>query len=125
MLTSCSHNLVNATAHSMEFLNRNEDYNLTGCDAVKSAQVHLCLGRLYTPPSFQDRRVSEASRNTVSIFRARVNQGSNQQMQAASGIQFSIKMFIIIIIINLNCKWGFTRWQWYNKTLRQLDATHK
>jgi hypothetical protein len=23
------------------------------------------------------------------------------------------------IIIYLNCKWVFTRWQWYNKTLRQ------
>jgi hypothetical protein len=23
------------------------------------------------------------------------------------------------IIIHLNCKWVFTRWQWYNETLRQ------
>jgi hypothetical protein len=24
-----------------------------------------------------------------------------------------VLLIIIIIIILLNCKWGFTRWQWY------------
>jgi hypothetical protein len=32
---------------------------------------------------------------------------------------YIIIIIIIIIIIYLNCKWVFTRWQWYNKTLRQ------
>jgi hypothetical protein len=81
---SCFQNIVNTIAIFLFlFLNRNEAYYVMGCDSVKYVRF-LYISEDLTGSSFHDRRVSEASRNTASIFRARVNHGRNQQMQAAS-----------------------------------------